>query len=144
VVSPRGLLRKLSKGLGIGESATGDADFDAAFHVSAAPRGIAAVFLDRAMRAAVMQAETKLEIDDGRLRILVEGHPESAVEKRVFARGLYRGHATSMTLVVDDDGARILVACEGVQLAFDGLEPDPEEVVAALATAVDARTDGYR
>jgi hypothetical protein len=51
VVSPRGLLRKLSKGLGIGEIPTGDADFDAAFHVSAAPRGVAAVFLDRAMRA---------------------------------------------------------------------------------------------
>ncbi len=185
VVSPRGLLRKLTKGLGIGESATGDADFDAAFHVSAAPRGIAAVFLDRAMRAVVTQAETKLEIDGGTLTILVEGHPESAeplvamtrfaeriverwvslphdatrvaerlglvcedgvdlVDKRVFARGLYRGHATSMTLVVDDDGARILVACEGVERAFDGLGSDPEEVVAALAAAVDARTDGYR
>lgn len=50
-----------------------------------------------------------------------------------------------MTLVVDDDGARTLVTCEGLdEMAFDGLEPDPEEVVAALASAVDARTDGYR
>ncbi len=186
VVSPRGLLRKLSKGLGIGESPTGDDDFDAAIHVSATPRGIAGVFLDRAMRAVVVQADTKLEIEGGRLRIVVRGHPESAeplvamtrfaeriverwisltrgatrvaerlglvceadvdlVEKRVFARGLHRGRATSMTLVVDDDGARTLVTCEGLdEMAFDGLEPDPEEVVAALASAVDARTDGYR
>ena len=186
VVSPRGLLRKLSKGLGIGESPTGDDDFDAAIHVSATPRGIAGVFLDRAMRAVVVQADMKLEIEDGRLRIVVRGHPESAeplvamtrfaeriverwtsltrgatrvaerlglvceadvdlVEKRVFARGLHRGRATSMTLVVDDDGARTLVTCEGLdEIVFDGLEPDPEEVVAALASAVDARTDGYR
>lgn len=78
VVSPRGLLRKLSKGLGIGESPTGDDDFDAAIHVSATPRGIAGVFLDRAMRAVVVQADTKLEIEGGRLRIVVRGHPESA------------------------------------------------------------------
>jgi hypothetical protein len=52
-----------------------------------------------------------------------------------------------MTLVVDDDGARILVTSASdapVELTFDGLEPDPEDVVAALASALDARTDGYR
>lgn len=71
----RGVVRKLSKVLGLGELPTGHASFDDVVHVSGSPMPIVLAFLDRSTRQLVADSDGGCDLEDATLVVECEGLP---------------------------------------------------------------------
>lgn len=74
-VAPRGLLGRVTKHLGLGQTLTGDARFDDRFSVTGGPPSLLREYLAPSIVRTLLATEEGFALEDGELRIVREGTP---------------------------------------------------------------------